>query len=76
MTSDLWGGQSTEDNLCTGLTTSQKNMESILVNTLLPGGRAITDSERGGCHYGGPSWERVFYQSRLYEFIDPACRRD
>ena len=40
MTGDLGGGESTEDKACTGRSTDQENMESILVKALLPGGGA------------------------------------
>ncbi len=40
MTGDLGGGYSPEDNACTGRSTDQANMESVLVKALLPGGGA------------------------------------
>ncbi len=38
MTGDLGGGESTEDRNCTGRSTGQENMESILVQAIMPGG--------------------------------------
>lgn len=35
---DLGGGQFAADNICTGRTTSQANVESILAKSLMPGG--------------------------------------
>lgn len=40
MTGDLGGGEWAADRNCTGRTTSQKNLESLLARSLLPGGGA------------------------------------